>query len=339
MEKTLSCENRLVVAESSSCYNPRTMSEPLIETSGLTKRFGSFTAVDGANLRVSAGEILVLLGPNGAGKTTTIRLLASILRPTQGWARVAGYDVVNEAMQVRRRIGLLTEHHGLYTRMQASEYLSFFGSAYGLDAQDILRRSQALLQDFGLEAPDSLRLGHYSKGMRQKLALVRSLLHDPPVLLLDEPTSAMDPASARLVRESIARLRSAERALVVSTHNLGEAEILADHIAIIRRGRVIVQGTAEQLRRQFLGDPIMELRLARPVDGGLSYLPPDTRAVAVGPDWVRFQTSHPEKHNPRVLGAMAQANVPVLTLSEVGRSLEEVYLEVVRRFEQDGSGQ
>ncbi len=165
----------------------------MIRTKDLTKRFGDFTAVDRVNLQVEAGEILAILGPNGAGKTTTIRMLASILKPSSGQVIVSGYDSITHSQEIRQMIGLLTEHHGLYTRMKAHDYLRFFGESYGMAQADIRSRADMLLRRYGLDAAIDVRLGQYSKGMRQKLALVRALLHDPSVLLLDEPTSAMDP--------------------------------------------------------------------------------------------------------------------------------------------------
>jgi ABC-2 type transport system ATP-binding protein len=301
----------------------------LIVTKNLSKEFGSFVAVDGVTLRVEAGEVLALLGPNGAGKTTTIRMMASILNPTRGWAKIAGYDVSKEPENARRSLGLLTEHHSLYTRMQALDYLAFFGQTYGLSAEESRQRAQRLVEQFGMSQKIGLRLGEYSKGMRQKLALARALLHDPPVLLLDEPTSAMDPASALKVRESIANLRSSKRAVIVCTHNLIEAEVLADRIAIICCGRIVARGTITELKKAFLGDCIMELRLAQSVDGFLSHLPTDLCLLERGVDWVRYKVSNPESENPKVLKAMAEANVPVVTLAEIPRSLEEVYLKVV----------
>jgi ABC-2 type transport system ATP-binding protein len=303
--------------------------EHAIETRDLTKRFGDFTAVSGVTLYVQPGEVLILLGPNGAGKTTTTRMLASILPPSRGLALVAGFDVASQATEVRRRVGLLTEHHGLYTRMRAGEYLGFFGSIYGLSEADARRRARELLDQVGM--PDILdrRLGEFSKGMRQKLALVRALLHDPPVLLLDEPTSAMDPASARLVRDSILQLRSSQRTIVVTTHNLAEAEQLADRIAIIRQGSIAALGTVRELKLAQVGPPIMELRAACPLNGAMRVLPGDLQVIARGEDWLRYQAPDPAGANPRVLAAAAAAGVPVVLLTEVGRSLEDVYLRVV----------
>ncbi|MBF8283278.1 MAG: ABC transporter ATP-binding protein [Anaerolineales bacterium] len=305
----------------------------MIETRGLTKRFGSFLAVDGVNLTVQPGEVLALLGPNGAGKTTTVRMLTSILKPTAGWARVAGHDVAKDPAGVRASVGVLTEHHGLYFRMRAEEYLDFFGELYGLPRAVRRDRATQLLEQFGMREAVGRRLGEYSKGMRQKLALIRALLHDPPVLLLDEPTSAMDPQSAKLVRDAIAQLRSEKRAIILCTHNLTEAELLADQIAVIRRGRIITQGSPAHLKLELLGRPELELRAAAPLNGLVEDLADLVEVVASGADWLRYRAADPVAVNPLILQRLAEQHVPVVTLAEVPRSLEDVYLRVVEADE------
>jgi len=307
----------------------------LIETRNLTKQFGDLVAVNDVSIRVASGEIMALLGPNGAGKTTTIRMLASILKPTRGWVRIGGIDTTQEAARVRSRIGLLTEHHGLYTRMKSREYLAYFGKIYGLDPEHATERAMELLTRFGLSDAFNQRLGQYSKGMRQKLALARALLHDPDVLLLDEPTSAMDPESARMVRESILSLRSRNRALVVCTHNLHEAEVLADRIAIIRGGGIVAQGTGNELVQDYLGNPIMELKVAGQLNGAVDLLPEGIHIREQGHDWVRFETPDPEQANPVIVERMAAAGVRIVTLSEIKRTLEEAYLSVMQSEAQE----
>jgi ABC-2 type transport system ATP-binding protein len=163
-------------------------------------------------------------------------MLTSILVPTSGWARIAGYDVTTQAREVRAHVGLLTEQHGLYERMKAIEYLEFFGRVYHQPRDLSRKRALDLMERFELTFALDKRLGEYSKGMKQKLALVRAMLHDPPVLLLDEPTSAMDPVSAKQVRDAIIELRQDQRTFLITTHNLTEAQMLADKIAIIRHG-------------------------------------------------------------------------------------------------------
>ncbi|MBE7551966.1 MAG: ATP-binding cassette domain-containing protein [Anaerolineales bacterium] len=301
----------------------------MIETINLTKEFGEFTAVREISLDVPEGEVLALLGPNGAGKTTTVRMLAAILKPTRGWARVAGYDTVAEAKSVRQVIGLLTEFPGLYLRMKGLAYLSFFGELQGMPAPIIRQRSEELLKRFELWEARDKQVGTYSKGMKQKLTLVRAMLHDPQVLFLDEPTSAMDPHSAKLVRDAIAGLRREKRTIVLCTHNLAEAEQLADRIAIIRRGQVIAQGTPAELKQRLLGDPLMEIRLAAPLNGLVSHLEERVNIVGHGQDWIRYTVPDPSQFNPALLNELTRQEVPVITLSEVSRSLEEVYLRIV----------
>jgi ABC-2 type transport system ATP-binding protein len=301
----------------------------MIETQGLCKRFADFTAVDEVSLNVGKGEVLALLGPNGAGKTTTVRMLASVLRPSAGWARVAGFDVVERPADVRAAVGVLTENHGLYNRMPADDYLEFYGQIYGMSAEGRRRRKDELLEHFGLDKHRHRPVGEFSKGMRQKLALARSLLHDPPVLLLDEPTSAMDPESARLVRDAIHDLRSHERTLIICTHNLPEAEELADQIAIIRQGRIIAQGTPDELKDRLLGPPEFEARFACAAEGPLE-LPEPARVLERGPDWLRYHSPTPEQANPQVLRYLLGQGVEVVSLQEAPRNLEQVYLQAVQ---------
>ena len=301
----------------------------MIEAVNLTKEFGTFTAVDNLSLNVAEGEVLALLGPNGAGKTTTVRMLGAILQPSRGYARIAGYDTIQQAQQVRQVIGLLTEFSGLYLRMSGLDYLRFFGELQGLSPELIRHRSLELLERFELSEAGAKRVGTYSKGMKQKLSLVRALLHDPLVLFLDEPTSAMDPHSAKLVRDMMAELKQKKRTIVLCTHNLAEAEQLADRIAVIRQGRLITQGTALELKQQWLGDPIMELRLAAPLNGWLADLETSLKVVAHGPDWLRYAVPDPARSNPLLLTELIERRLPVLSLSEVSRSLEEVYLNLI----------
>jgi ABC-2 type transport system ATP-binding protein len=178
------------------------------------------------------------------------------------------------------------------------------------------------------EARD-LRLGEYSKGMRQKLALIRAMLHDPQVLFLDEPTSAMDPHSAKLVRDCILDLRREQRTIIVCTHNLAEAELLADRVAIIRRGQIVALGTLAELRARLLGDPVLELRLAQSLDGLLPLLTDLIDVEKQGETWLRYRTARPEVINPLLIQRLAQEGTEVITLSEMPRSLENVYLKIV----------
>lgn len=306
----------------------------MIDANHLHKVFGSFHAVRDISLHVEAGEVVALLGPNGAGKTTSVRMLGAILKPTHGYARIAGYDVVEQAREVRHVVGLLTEFPGLYMRMHPLEYLQFFGQLQGMSAQECTVRGEALLKQFELWDARDRRLDSYSKGMKQKVSLIRALIHNPPVLFLDEPTTAMDPHSARTVRDAIAELRAARRTILLTTHNLTEAEVLADRIAIVRGGTIVAEGTIAQLTRQLMGDPIWELQLADR-DGGahaqrVAPLLDDLVRIESSSDTgLRYRCSDPQHINPQIIERLAGRGLPVVSLAEVPRSLEDVYLSIV----------
>ncbi len=305
----------------------------MIETHELTKEFQDFRAVDRVSFSIEPGMIFALLGPNGAGKTTTVRMLTSILKPTSGWARVAGYDVVKHPTAVRTSVGVLTEQHGLYERMKGIEYLDFFARIYRLSSEVRQTRPLMLMEHFGLGDALDKRLGEYSKGMKQKLALVRAMLHDPAVLLLDEPTSAMDPQSARLVRDAIKDLQREERTIAITTHNLTEAQSLADRIAVIRQGRIIANGTFRELSQRFAGLPTMELHLTQHLNGAVDELTEMVDVVETGDHWLRYRTANPQTDNPQVIRRLTGAGLDIVTLSEVSQTLEEVYLQIVEEDE------
>jgi ABC-2 type transport system ATP-binding protein len=301
----------------------------MIETHDLSKQFNDFWAVDAVNLSVPKGQILALLGQNGAGKTTTVRMLTALLNPTRGWARVAGYDVVKNGRDVRASIGVLTEQHGLYMRMTAVEYLEFFGQIYSLSPK--LRKSRAdhLLEYFGLTEASRRRIGEYSKGMRQKLALARAMMHDPGVLLLDEPTSAMDPESARLVRDEIARLKSSQRTVVICSHNLTEVEILADQIAIIYRGKILTIGALDELKYGVLGAPEYEIKFSQDWDSSSLELPSEVEVLSRTASSLKIRVDRPQESNPVILNRLSALSAPVMAFQEEPRTLEQVYLKVM----------
>jgi ABC-2 type transport system ATP-binding protein len=307
----------------------------MIQTEDLSKQFGDFWAVDGVTLDVQPGQVLALLGQNGAGKTTTVRMMTSVLTPTRGWAKIAGYDVVKSPEKVRASVGVLTEQHGLYLRMTGTEYLDFFGKIYRMDAAARQKRSQDWMEYFGLAEVAKRPIGQYSKGMRQKLALARTLLHEPPVLLLDEPTSAMDPESAQLVRKAIASLRSEQRSIIICTHNLVEAEMLADKIAIIYRGRVLVSGTIEELKRKLLGPSEYELRVRGEWPGATFALPVGVTPLEAGQAGPRYRVEDPQMANPVLLRDLMEHGAEVVALQELPRTLEQVYLAAMAQVRHD----
>jgi ABC-2 type transport system ATP-binding protein len=303
----------------------------MIECEDLTKHFDSFIAVEGVTFHIQPGEVLALLGQNGAGKTTTVRMLTSVLTPTRGWAKIAGYDTVKHPTEVRASVGVLTEMHGLYGRMTGYEYLDFFGQVYSLDKPRRERRAKELMEYFGLGQAGYRRSGEYSKGMRQKLALARALIHEPPVLLLDEPTSAMDPESAQLVRHEIARLRTSQRAIVICTHNLVEAEMLADQIAIIYKGRILLSGTLAEMRQRLLGPAEYEITFAGNHAIVDLQMPDQVSLLQTWENGLRFRVENPVIANPLILHQLYQARVPVVSVQEIPRTLEMLYLKAMQQ--------
>ncbi len=226
------------------------MASPIIQATGLTKRFGKLEAVRDVTLQVHAGQVFGFLGPNGAGKTTTIRMLTGLVRPTSGSAFVGGYDVSAEPLEVKRRIGYLAESPYLYPKLSGREFLQFMGSLYAVAAPLARQRAGRLLSLFELSEKADDLVETYSHGMRQKLALAGALIHEPPVLFLDEPTSGLDPRSARLVKDLLVALVGRGHTVFLSTHVLEIAEQLCQRVGIIDRGRVIATGTLEELRQQ-----------------------------------------------------------------------------------------
>jgi len=222
----------------------------MIELRGLTKRYGSFTAVDGIDLSVPTGEIFGFLGPNGAGKTTTIKMLITLMIPTAGSARVLGLDVVKDAREVRKRIGyVFGGERGVYERLSGYDNLRYFAELYGVPPKLQKPRIEELLELVGLKGREHERAEGYSRGMKQRLHVARGLLHDPEVLFLDEPTIGLDPVGARELRSTIASLTAAGKTILLTTHYMFEADALCDRIAVISKGSIVAEGTPADLKR------------------------------------------------------------------------------------------
>lgn len=235
------------------------MSDTAIYAEELTRQFATVCAVDSLSLSVPAGVVFGFLGTNGAGKTTTIRLLLGLLEPTRGNARVLGYDTRTDAGEIRYRTGALLEHPGIYERLSAENNLDFYGRIWGMSPSDRKQRIREVLTQFGLWERRSERAGTWSRGMKQKLAVARALLHRPRLIFLDEPTSGLDPVAAAALREDLAALAAREGTTVVlTTHNLGEAEKLCALVGVIRRGKLLAVGHPDELRAR-TGGPRAEI--------------------------------------------------------------------------------
>jgi ABC-2 type transport system ATP-binding protein len=301
----------------------------MIETVGLTKHFDGRVAVDGLDLTVKPGEIFALLGPNGAGKTTTVRMLACLIAPTHGEAHVAGYLVGRDNDSIRAQIGILTESPGLYEKLSAHQNLDYFARLYGLSGEE---RDQAVKRYLGMlglwERRDETVAG-FSKGMKQKLAIARALLHEPKIVFLDEPTSALDPEAAKVVRDFVAELKSEGRTIFLCTHNLDEADRLADRIGVMKQ-RLIQVGTPENLRRRMYGRRIV-IRMRSISDAHVQAVKRLEFAQRVERNSERLEIAldDPDAMTPAVVRALVQAGGEIQAVSEKQHSLEEIYLNLV----------
>jgi ABC-2 type transport system ATP-binding protein len=300
----------------------------MIQTENLTKRFGSTLAVERLNLSIEQGEVFGFLGPNGAGKTTTVRMLASLISPTQGRAVVNGFEVGRQDDQIRRSVGVLTETPGLYDNLSAEYNLRIFAELY--EVRDPAGQVEKYLRMLGLWERRFEPTATFSKGMKQKLAIARALLHEPKVLFLDEPTAALDPESARLVRDFIAELRREGRTIFLCTHNLDEADRLCDRIAVFKT-RLLVVDTPERLRQQMFGRKVVfHLRnLDEAMLSKVSELPFVSEARMVD-GRLLVTLDDPEKRNPEIVRQLVMEGAEIQFVGELRYSLEEVYLRLVR---------
>ncbi len=305
-----------------------------VQTHDLTRRFGQRVAVDRLTLSIPEGTVFGFLGPNGAGKTTTVRMLAALIAPTAGSAQVAGYELGVHNTAIRRSTGILTETPGMYPTLTAMQNLMFFGGLYGLDAQRARQQATRYLTMFELWDRRDDRVGTFSKGMRQKLALARALLHEPRILFLDEPTAGLDPASARTVRDAIRQLKAEGRTIFLTTHNLNEADELCDLIGVFRT-RLLSLGSPAQLRATLFGKGVVihvagEAQPWAYLVRSLSFV----REVSVQDSRLSIRLDDPDNQNPVLVRTLVQAGAQIRYITPLTHSLEDVYLQLV---EEEGS--
>ena len=309
---------------------PSESTELALTADGLGRAFEDRWAVRGVSLAVHRGEVVGLLGPNGAGKTTTVRMLTALIRPTEGTATVAGFDVHKDPESVRTRVGILTETPGLYEKLSATANLDFFGRLYGLPAEVRAERIERYLRLFSLwDRRDDLA-ATFSKGMKQKLAIARALLHDPSVVFLDEPTAALDPEAAFIVREAIETLRKAGRTIVLATHNLDEADRLCDRIAFIRGGLLRIDSPAAL--RGALGGHGLSVRLrdtASSAQLGAVRGLQGVRSAEMADGLLQVGADEPETVAPDVVRVLVASGADIVEVRAEQASLERVYFEIM----------
>jgi ABC-2 type transport system ATP-binding protein len=299
-----------------------------IQVEGLSRSFGGLKAVDAVSFTVETGEVFGLLGPNGAGKTTLVRLLNGVLTASAGSAKVLGYDPATQGDAIRARTGVLTEQPALYERLTAPDNLRFFGTLYGVAEADLPRRVDELLATFDLSTRAKERVGGYSKGMKQRLALARTLIHQPELLFFDEPTAGLDPEAARNVTELIEQLsHDRGRTVFLCTHNLDEAQRLCSRVAIINKGHLLAVGTTEQLAQQLWQGTWVDIKLRT--------APPPELLQIVGqiPDITGTQAHETslsiqletEARIPELVAALVTAGAAIMAVAPRQHTLEEIY--------------
>jgi ABC-2 type transport system ATP-binding protein len=308
-----------------------------IETTALTRRFRRKIAVEDLTLRVPSSVVFGFLGPNGAGKTTTVRMLAGLLPPSSGTGVVAGCLLNGNLDQLRRRIGFLTESPGLYEQLTAWQNLIFFARLYGLSEKNAQSQVGKYLKLLECWEDRHKPVGTFSKGMRQKTAIVRALAHEPEVLFLDEPSSGLDPSTARFFRDFVKSLRASGRTIFLTTHNLAEAEDVCDYIAIMKT-RLILEGSQSQIRSELSGN-VVTIRLGNSAG---PFLPVVERLdcadqVTAIDSTLRVSLTNPQRDTPKLVRALVESGADLYAVEPARKSLEEIYLELLSSVADGGS--
>lgn len=301
----------------------------MIHTENLTKEFGKITAVEGLDLDVAEGEVFGFLGPNGAGKTTTVRMLTCLIGPTRGKASVAGFQIGQQDIDIRRRVGVLTETPGMYDNLSAEKNLQIYAKLY--EVKDVKGQVEKYLKMLGLYERRLDAAGTFSKGMKQKLAIARALLHEPRVLFLDEPTAGLDPEASHLVREFIEELKKEGRTIFLCTHNLDEADRLCDRIGVFK-SRLLVVDTPAKLRTSTFGKKVV-FHLAKTEDSMVTTIRNFgfVRDAKIVENKILVTLDDPERQNPEIIRELVNSGAEIQFVGELRHSLEEVYLQLVKQ--------
>ncbi len=328
-----------------------TDSQPVVMIENLTKRYGDFVALDSLSMQVDKGQILGFIGPNGAGKTTTIRILVGLAKATSGSATIAGCDCLNDARKIKRIVGYMPDEFGKYNNMRVSEYLDFFGAAYGIGRRDRSRRIDETLDIAGATRMKDLFVDALSRGMQQRVAIARTLIHDPQMIILDEPANGLDPQARIDMREMLLRLADMGKTLIVTSHILPELARVCDMVAMITQGKLRAFGTVDEIMRDIKQRRTLEVLLldsqhVDPVAGSIrNWLaknesqPSESNSSASASDGhqvvadeaqslVRFETSLPDSVVSSLLSELVKADVPIAQFRELATDLEDAFLSV-----------
>ena len=303
----------------------------MIEAENLTRKFGDLTAVEDVTFKVKQGEIFGFLGPNGAGKTTTVRMLCCLISKTSGYARVGGYEIgqPENALKIRKIIGLVPDNVGLYESLTAYENLDYYGTLYRRTDSQRKESNEYFLKLLGLWEKRDVLAGAFSKGMKQKLAVARALIHDPEVIFMDEPTANLDPESAKTVREFILELKKEKKTIFLNTHNLYEAQRVCDRIGILNT-KLMAVGTPQELERSVRGrKTVIQLRqVSEAILNSLKRIA--VKNIVREGNKLTFDVVNPEEENPDMVNAIVSAGGRIETVVVTSSSLEDAYLKLVK---------
>ena len=303
----------------------------MIRTEGLTKKFGDFTAVDGLTFQVNKGEVFGLLGPNGAGKTTTIRMLCCLIAKTDGTARIGDYDISdhNDAMKIRKMIGIVHDNVGLYESLSPYENLEFYGRMYEFQESKLKENIEKYLKALDLWDNRNKPVGSFSKGMKQKVAIARSLVHDPELLFMDEPTANLDPEASKVIRDILLDLKKENRTIFLNTHNLDEAQRICDRIGILKT-KMIAVDTPANLERAMTSKKtiiVMEVISEKVLNAVKACSP---KSVEIQGNSIILELTDPDNETSAIINSIIAAGGKIKSVNESGASLEDVYLKLVR---------
>ncbi|WP_335870427.1 ABC transporter ATP-binding protein [Bacillus sp. 2205SS5-2] len=309
----------------------------MIHIQNLTKKYGSFTALDSLNLTLEKGTVFGFVGQNGAGKSTTFSILATLLSPTSGTAYINGFNIAKEPEKVRRQIGYMPDFFGVYDQLKADEYLDFYGASYGISTEERKKLIPQLLELVNLSHKSDSYVDFLSRGMKQRLCLARSLIHDPEVLILDEPASGLDPRARVEMREILKELKNMGKTIMISSHILPELAEMCDEIGVINEGQLVAHGSVAEIQFKLQADKMIITKVRGLIESAISYFEDDPLISGIESDaetkTISFLYKGGEADQVELLRKAVQNNIPILSFKEVETNLEDIFMEITKGVE------
>ncbi|WHY79311.1 ABC transporter ATP-binding protein [Neobacillus sp. WH10] len=309
----------------------------MIEIIDLTKRYGKFTALDSLNLKIEKGSVFGFVGQNGAGKSTTFSILATLLSPSSGTAYINGFNISKEPKAVRSQIGYMPDFFGVYDQLKAVEYLDFYGASYGISTSERKKLIPQLLELVNLTHKQDSYVDVLSRGMKQRLCLARSLIHDPEVLILDEPASGLDPRARVEMREILKELKNMGKTILISSHILPELAEMCDVIGIIDQGKLVAEGAVAEIQKRLQGEKLIIAKLFREVDKAVNFFedqPLVSQLVRKDDgESLQFMFNGSIEEQVQLLKAAFSHDIPIVSFAEIETNLEDVFMEITKGVE------